>query len=119
MRPRRTSLIGPSSSASFNSGGSYSMMPMIFHPLASGAMSRAFLLRKKMRHHHMDDDEPLHKYQVYWEHGPAPGLTYYTGSLCVVAHDVESAGHAAKQILKRDACFVPSCITIRKTERIL
>jgi hypothetical protein len=62
--------------------------------------------------------DELKKFRVMWRHGPAPGLTYYDGEKHVLAYDAESAAHTIKQILKREACFEPSCITVTTIEEV-
>jgi len=62
--------------------------------------------------------EELHQYLVSWQHGPAPGLTFYSGQETVTAADIEDAGRRCKQHLKRTACFEPGCIRINDVEYI-
>ncbi len=55
-------------------------------------------------------------YNVSWRHGPAPGLTYYSGTEKVWAENEEEAGWQCKRDLQRKTCFSPGCITITKVE---
>lgn len=60
----------------------------------------------------------LYKYNVSWQHGPAPGLTYYDGMVLIEAEDEESAGIKAKRIVTERWCFSPGCVTITKVKPI-
>lgn len=52
------------------------------------------------------------KYQCDWQHGPAPGLTYYDGTITVVADDPEEAKRKARRLVAQRGCFDPLCIKI-------
>jgi hypothetical protein len=47
-----------------------------------------------------------------WRHGPAPGLTYYSGRIASYGPDADTAMARARQAVCDRGCFSPSCITI-------
>lgn len=52
-------------------------------------------------------------YTFHWQHGPAPGLTFYSGRETAYGPDEETAMARAKRAVCQRGCFSPNCITIR------
>lgn len=52
-------------------------------------------------------------YTFKWKHGPAPGLTFYSGHETAYGEDEEQAMRRARDAVCRRGCFSPGCITMQ------
>lgn len=52
-------------------------------------------------------------YVFAWQHGPAPGLTFYKGRETAYGPDADTAMRRAKRIVCQRGCFDPGCITLK------
>ena len=63
----------------------------------------------------MNDDRTKDEkaYTFEWQHGPAPGLTFYSGSETAYGPNVQIAMQRAKRMICQRGCFQPACITMK------
>jgi hypothetical protein len=50
-------------------------------------------------------------YTFRWQHGPAPGLTYYSGTEVAYGDSIEEAERRARRAVAQRGCFSPGCLT--------
>lgn len=50
-------------------------------------------------------------YTFRWRHGPAPGLTFYSGTETAYGEDREQAERRARRVVAQRGCFSPGCLT--------
>jgi hypothetical protein len=50
-----------------------------------------------------------------WRHGPAPGLTFYSGTETAYGPDLETAERRARRVVAQRGCFSPGCLTFDLT----
>ena len=60
----------------------------------------------------------MKQYAVEYHTTPAPGLTFYKGTIKVWAEDAEDARWRAKSELSRKASFAPSLIQVTSTKEV-
>jgi hypothetical protein len=63
-----------------------------------------------------DPTQDEQAYTFRWRHGPAPGLTFYSGRETAHGPDEETARQRALRTVCRRGCFSPGCITIELTD---
>jgi hypothetical protein len=51
-------------------------------------------------------------YTFKWKHGPAPGLTFYSGTETAHGEDQDEAEHRARRAVAQRGCFSPGCLTL-------
>jgi hypothetical protein len=64
----------------------------------------------------MKEPQSGKKYVFHWQHGPAPGLTFYSGKEVAYGPDVPTAMARAKRMICQRGCFQPENITIKSVE---
>lgn len=59
------------------------------------------------------------EYDCDWQHGPAPGLTFYSGTVKVYAENPEKAKEKARRLISERNCFSPQYITITRVKEVI
>jgi hypothetical protein len=59
-----------------------------------------------------EDNAPIHTWDVDWQQGPSPGLTFYKGTVTVSASTEENARTCATDKLRRDL-LIPTIKDVR------
>lgn len=54
----------------------------------------------------------MKNYACDWKHGPAPGLTYYSGTVEILASSEDDARERAKRVVAHRGCFDPRCVDV-------
>lgn len=59
----------------------------------------------------MSNSETQQCFTFKWRHGPAPGLTFYSGTETAYGDDIEMAERRARRVVSQRGCFSPGCLT--------
>lgn len=55
---------------------------------------------------------PMQMFTFKWKHGPAPGLTFYSGTETAYGNGEEEAERRARRAVAQRGCFSPGCLTL-------